>query len=235
MPTINTFQFSINALQINHINNEKGNLNIIDIDITIGRKLFLPISIGFQTSSLKHAAAFFDTGADFPIITVTYLTKLFSEINQQQLFRYLRKADYQLKSITGHSIPVYGILTLYMSLPSIHNHSLVQFMVVDDVASSHPLIINAEVLGKFSISIDLGNSNTKFYLKNDPKTVIHSHYVSEIERNYCYSNKVTLLPKQFKTIFFLVSPVSPYVPGDNILLTQDYIPYLDQFNIKIIQ
>ena len=165
-------------------------------------------------------------------MTISYYYKLFSDIPQSHLYKLIQKTDYNLKSITGQYIPVHGKLNINMSLPSLKIIAKIDFMIVDDIASSHPLIINSELLGNFSLQINLSHEKT-FFSTIHPQHKIESYYVSEIERNYCYSHKITLYPKQQKKILFSVSPVSPYLPGDHLLLTQDYIPYHEQLNIKI--
>ena len=199
----------------------------------MGKKIFLSCQLGLNKSVLSNAIAFFDTGAGLPVISLDYLTFLFPDYNKFDILKALDNSNITIKSITNHSLTVYGKINLYFKLPNSKDIKFEEFHVTDNITGASPFIINANTLKSFSLLLDIDANPPIFYSKLTNKRV-NVMYLNDTQRNYCYSDKEILKPREIKQIYFNVPAVSHYLPGTSLLVSQDTVPYSEHKNLKII-
>ena len=167
------------------------------------------------------------------MISIDYLSFLFPEYNKKDLLKSLIPTKISIKSITNHRITCYGTIKLVFKLPNFDICKSEEFHVTDNISGTSPMIINANTLKSFSLLIDIDSNPPKLLSKINNQH-IDVMYLTDTQRNYCYSDRVILEPKQTKLVYFKVPAVSHYLPGTNLLNNQDQVPYFEHKNIKII-
>ena len=122
-------------------------LTVTNVDAGVGKKLFLPCKLGFNSKSLQEAFAFFDSGAGLPILNIHYLLQIYPNYNRAKILKMTKKSQYNLISITGHSMNILGTIDLYFTLPKLNEISIIQFYIADGM--DDPLLINMYTLKNF--------------------------------------------------------------------------------------
>ncbi len=167
------------------------------------------------------------------MISLTYLSFLFPSYNKFDLLKSLDKSNITIKSITNHSLKCYGKIKLYFKLPNFPDIKFEDFHVTDSIAGASPFIVNANTLKSFSLLLDL-DANPPVFISKFNNNQLHVLYLNDTQRNYCYSNKEIIRPRETKLIYFKVPAVSHYLPGTSLLLSQDTVPYSEHKQLKLI-
>ena len=207
-------------------------LTVTNVDAGVGKKLFLPCKLGFNSKSLQEAFAFFDSGAGLPILNIHYLLQIYPNYNRAKILKMTKKSQYNLISITGHSMNILGTIDLYFTLPKLNEISIIQFYIADGM--DDPLLINMNTLKNFKIAVSFYDNPPKLFVDSTPRIFLESYYLNDTERQTCVSDEVFLKSKEIKLIFFHVHALSFYKEGQHLFITQDKIPYEEMGFIKII-
>ena len=198
----------------------------------IGKKLYLPCKIGLNKDILGDAFAFFDSGAGLPIINCEYLISLNPTYNKKDILKGIQTSNYNLISITGHSLKILGTIDLYFFIPILNEKCKINFYVAEGM--DDPLLINMATLKHFKVAVSLYTDPPKLFVDTEPRIYLETYYLNDTERNTCISDVVFLNPKEIKLVHFHVHALTFYVSGAHLFITQDKIPYKEIGYIRII-
>ena len=219
-----------NSILLSNIKINK--ISVANVDTDVGKKLFLPCKLGFDSTCLQEAFAFFDSGAGLPLVNLQYLLTLYPKYNKAKILKLTTKSHYNLISITGHSMKILGTIDLFFTLPSLNEIAKIQFYVSDGM--DDPLLINMNTLKNFKIAVSFYENPPKLFVDVVPRIFLESYYLNDTERHTCVSDHVVLQSKEIKLVFFHVHALAFFKVGQHLFITQDKIPYEEMGFIKII-
>ena len=218
-------------------NNNKPKLVVQNLDNDIGYKLYLPINVSFLHSPFARMGGLLDTGADISIIQSSYFFKLFKEIDKDKLLQSLDKSSFTLTSYTEHTIKVLGLAKVQVKINSYSPTKSLDLYVVQTMnedSCKSPVIFSFKILSEFGLTMsfsNIDNLNTPHIYQREQ--MIPSYFCTDAQLSTCIGYVDELKPNESKHIYFVISPVSPFLPGDKVILSQDEIPYEDQKQIKL--
>ena len=215
----------------------KPNLVIQNLDMNIGHKLYLPINVSFLNSNYHRIGGLLDTGADLCIMQSTYFFKLFKEFKEEKLVNRLEKSSFSLTSYTDHKIRVLGLAKMSLRFnPQLEAKEIDIYIVHTDNNDKckSPVIFSFKVLSEFGLTMNFKNIENLIVpniYRDD--CMIPSYFNTDAQLSISHGYVDNLEPRATKHVYFVVSPVSPFLPGDAVVLTQDSVPYQDQRQIRI--
>jgi hypothetical protein len=199
--------------------------------------LYIPINVSFLDSPFQRIGGLWDSGADISIIQSSYFFRLFKNIDKEHLLQKLDKSNFTLTSYTEHRIKVLGLAKMFVKINSHSETKSLDLYVVqtlnEDTCKS-PVIFSFKILSEFGLTMSFNKIDNitipNIYKKDE---MIPSYFSTDAQLTVCYGFVDNLKPKEGKHIYFVVSPVSPFLPGDCVVLTQDAIPYKDHRQLKL--
>ena len=212
-------------------------LVVQNLDSNIGQKLYIPINVSFLDSPFKRIGGLWDSGADISIIQSSYFFRLFKDFKKEHLLQKLDKSNFTLTSYTEHKIKVLGLARVHVKINSQSPVKPLDLYVVqttnEDTCKS-PVIFSFKILSEFGLTMSF-NKMDDITIPNiyNGEDMIPSYFSTDAQLSICYGYVEDLKPNESKHVYFVVSPVSPYLPGDCIMLTQDAIPYKEHKQIKL--
>ena len=183
-----------------------------------------------------------DSGSDISICQLEYFAKLFPEYSEDQLLKNLEKTEFTLTSYTNHRISIKGLATFNVKISPDAPPQPMDIFIVDSnnrKRNKSPVILSLAALSSFKININFTNIDgrpTPRLLKgnDEDSRELPSYYQTDAQLSVAHGYVDSLKPKESKHIYFVLPPSSPYLPGDFLIITQDFIPYEDQKKIRII-
>ena len=187
-----------NSILLSNIKINK--ISVANVDTDVGKKLFLPCKLGFDSTCLQEAFAFFDSGAGLPLVNLQYLLTLYPKYNKAKILKLTTKSNYNLISITGHSMKILGTIDLFFTLPSLNEIAKIQFYVSDGM--DDPLLINMNTLKNFKIAVSFYENPPKLFVDVVPRIFLESYYLNDTETRV---SQIMLFynPKKLNLYFFM--------------------------------
>jgi hypothetical protein len=222
----------------NILNNHNPNLIIQTLDNDVGRKLYLPIKVSFLNTPFQRIGGLWDTGADISIIQSTYFLKLFKNIDKKRLLHNLDKSDFTLTSYTEHKIKVLGLAKVLVKINSQSETKSLDLYVVqteNEESCKTPVIFSFKILSEFGLTMsfsNIENITVPNIYKED--IMIPSYFSTDAQLSICHGYVKDLEPNEKRHVIFVICPVSPFLPGDSVLITQDSIPYIEHKQIILM-
>lgn len=228
----------------NNIYQQSSNSQLIiqKIQTEVGRKLYVPLQVSFMNTTPRRITSMVDSGSDISICQLEYFTKLFPEYSEDQLLKNLEKTEFTLTSYTNHRICIKGLATFNVKISPDAPSQPMDIFIVDSnnrKRNKSPVILSLAALSKFNININFTNIDgrpTPRLLKgnDEDSRELPSYYQTDAQLSIAHGYVDSLQPKESQHIYFVLPPSSPYLPGDFLIITQDFIPYEDQKKIRII-
>ena len=228
-----------NMLNISKIIQNKASSKLIiqNLDMDVGNKLYLPIKVSFLNSPYHQIGGLWDSGADISIIQSSYFFRLFKDFNKEELLQNLDKSDFTLTSYTEHKIKVLGLAKVFVKINSHSQAKQLDLYVVqtsNEDSCKSPVIFSFKILSEFGLTMSFSKMDNitipNIYKDNE---MIPSYFSTYAQFSIVYGYVQDLKPDEEKHVFFIVCPVSPFLPGDQILLTQDSIPFKEHRQIQL--
>ena len=228
-------------------NSKSSNLIISKIDTVVGRKLYVPIQLSFMNSKFHQISTMIDSGSDITICQLEYFVKMFPEYSTDFLIKSLESTGFTLTSYTNHKISIKGKATVKVKLGDYDKPIEIDLYIVDNhrnERSNSPVIFSLYTLSRFNINIkftSINNTPTPMLIRDftakdaiHAMTVVPSYYHTDTQLSMAHGYIQQLQPGGSARVHFIVSPSSPYLPGDLIMVTQEGIPYEEHKGIRII-
>ena len=212
-------------------------LVIQNLDADVGNKLYLPINVSFLDSPYQRIGGLWDSGADISIIQSSYFFRLFKDFDKDKLLQNLHESEFTLTSYTEHKIKVLGLAKVYVKINSQSPSKLLNLYVVqtsNEDSCKSPVIFSFKILSEFGLTMSFNKMDNitipNIYKDNE---MIPSYFSTDAQLSICHGYVDNLKPNEERHVYFVVCPVSPFLPGDCIVLTQDAIPYKEHRQIKM--
>ena len=218
-------------------NKASSKLIIQNLDMDVGNKLYLPIKVSFLNSPYQQIGGLWDSGADISIIQSSYFFRVFKDFDKEKLLQSLNKSDFTLTSYTEHKIKVLGLAKVFVKIDSHSQAKQLDLYVVqtsNEDSCKSPVIFSFKILSEFGLTMSfskLDNITIPNIYKEDE--MIPSYFSTDAQLSIVYGYVQDLKPDEEKHVYFVVCPVSPFLPGDRVLLTQDSIPYKEHRQIRV--
>ena len=229
-------------ISLNNLQKDKHQLYFINLNSQFGRKLYVPLLVDLNFNDYRSCTTMIDSGADLSICSFAYLRDLFPYIDNDDWSQLIQPTEISLKSYTGHNIPILGTINFNIKFAQKDKPQIVKLYIVkfqSRFKCKQPVI--------FSLS-DFLNLNLlikSLKINNDMQPVIYRMEKCGLEReipsffetdetlNIAHVFINDLKPKELTEIYFQLSPASKFLENDEVIITQDHIPYANQFDIII--
>ena len=211
-----------------------------NIDQSMGQKLYLPSLLSFMDSPFNRSTSMVDSGSDINIMQLSYFLKLFPHLDKAHLLKGLEESTFTLTSYTNHKIAICGKATMKVKFHKEEQPNQIDIYIVDSERSDTktPVIFSLNALFNLGISIQhmvVDNKHQPYLTRSESANNknLPVYYGGDTELLMVHGFVDRLGPGELKNVEFILSPTSPFLPGNEVMVSQDLVPYKDQNDIKI--
>jgi hypothetical protein len=228
--------------KIAHKNTKKPNLIIQNISVDIGKKLYVPFYISYDNKKYVKIGSLIDSGSDIHLCQIHYLYRLFPGLSKKEIIEKIIPTTLSLTSYTSHTVKMYGLMKISIKFNENTPPQFTDMYIVDSTTKENcksPVIFSLGLLGRFNINMTfdkIDNESIPILSRyiGSVKYSIDSFYCTDADLNITYGFTPGLEPGATEHIFFRVKPISPFLCGDSVLISQDQIPYHEYKDLKIV-
>ena len=227
-------------ISLNKLQTDKPKLYFVNIAENFGRKLYIPAYFSVEDDNFKRSTVLVDSGADLSIIMLSYLIDLFPHLNGD-FSDFIQKTAIKLSSYTNHNIPVIGTIKIKIKFKTTDTFKIVSLYVVklsDRFQCKHPVIFSLTDMLELELNIKSHKINGKLQpivyrtLKNNDDEIVN-FFENDVMLNIGHTYVDNLKPFEIIDAMFKISPASKFLENDHVMISQDIIPYDEQYNIKL--
>ena len=204
---------------------EKTGLFLINDDSSnqaIGSKIFCQLYM-YKKLQAHRLVAFLDSGSDLSIIQESFLNKLMSHEEIQEICKYENK--YDITSFSNDKISHKFSIKLELAFQPYKPFGKrfhFTFQVISDIQGAPPLLVGADFMRFVMMNVAYTGQVEKpipeVRVIKPEQQLIETYYKTEKQTYSCFT-KLNLQPYEQKTLKFILDSASPCLTSDHILIS----------------